>query len=287
MNQSDVAAPDGWTFSRPTIIVACDLLTNFNHSDFDGLMIQFGVEDRVTSRGGYSLKKKANDLTRVVLGNPFLQVDSVEGAMSLQEAIVRAATGIAPGARDGTQWAAFCSGLERDGFTLIEDEDVRTVHLRRMHPEIADIPAADDEVHLLLKQHQFSTPLGHLEQAMDAHSRGDWASANSQLRSFLEGLFDEIAGRLAPEQFSGATSGHGRRAILANLQEPFIYKDLNEWSDGQKPAFFPGLFNRLHPEGSHPGLSDHEDATFRLHIVLIAARLILRRFAKRIGEDAT
>ena len=41
---------------------------------------------------------------------------------------------------------------------------------------------------------------------------------------------------------------------------------------------FNGLFNRLHPEGNHPGLSDEDDSTFRLHIVIIVARLLLRRY---------
>jgi hypothetical protein len=39
-----------------------------------------------------------------------------------------------------------------------------------------------------------------------------------------------------------------------------------------------GLANRLHPKGSHPGLSDNEDSTFRLHVVLLTARLLLTRF---------
>lgn len=43
--------------------------------------------------------------------------------------------------------------------------------------------------------------------------------------------------------------------------------------------FSDGLIARLNPQGSHPGLSDQEDCTFRLHIVIITARLVLRRLA--------
>jgi hypothetical protein len=37
------------------------------------------------------------------------------------------------------------------------------------------------------------------------------------------------------------------------------------------------FFRRLHPAGSHPGLSDEDDSTFRLHLVLLVARNLLRR----------
>ena len=33
----------------------------------------------------------------------------------------------------------------------------------------------------------------------------------------------------------------------------------------------------LHTDGSHPGLSDEEHSTFRLHIVLVTAPTFLRR----------
>jgi len=37
------------------------------------------------------------------------------------------------------------------------------------------------------------------------------------------------------------------------------------------------VFKRLHPQGAHPGLSDEEDSTFRLHMVLLLCWLFLRR----------
>lgn len=33
-----------------------------------------------------------------------------------------------------------------------------------------------------LKYFQFQTPLGHLGQAIEAHTRGDWAAANGRFR---------------------------------------------------------------------------------------------------------
>lgn len=73
-------------------------------------------------------------------------------------------------------------------------------------------------------------------------------------------------------------SGNQRRARLAALG--FLSRDLNEWSDNGL-GYLNGLIKRLHPHGSHPGLSDADDCTFRLHSVLLAARLFLVRFDKR------
>jgi hypothetical protein len=266
-------------FSRPTVIAAANLLTDFTQKEFDNLMIQFGLEDRIDAGPGMPKQYKANALAKIALGEPDQMVETSTGEMSLVEAMIRQAMTVPPRAQRGEPWASFCNGLKRDGFVLVENDEERTTELRRMLPETAELAAADDEVHTLLRQHGFATPLGHLQQAIDAHGRGHWAAANSQLRTFLEGLLDEIAERLAPERAARTASGHGRRALLASLDPPFLSRGLNEWRDDQKPGLINGLFNRLHPEGSHPGLSDEEDSTFRLHMVLIVARLLLRRFS--------
>jgi len=166
---------------------------------------------------------------------------------------------------------ALLRSIERDGFTIDEDGV-----LRRTLPEVLDLPTADDEVHLLLNRYKLNTSLGHLDQAITAHTQGNWASANSQLRTFYESLFDEIAPLADPANGRTAKTGETRRQLLANLSPPFISRDLNEWSDDGK-SFVNGTFKRLHPQGSHPGLSDEEDCTFRLHLVLLVGRLFLRR----------
>ena len=136
------------------------------------------------------------------------------------------------------------------------------------------IAAAEDEVTRLLKVGPFPTSRGHLDQALDAHGRGDWAAANSQIRSFYESLFDEIAIAIDPTM-AGPGKGEARRARLAT--EGFLQTELNEWSNDGK-NFVNGLMKRLHPHGSHPGLSDEADSTFRLHIVLLTARWFLARY---------
>ncbi len=36
------------------------------------------------------------------------------------------------------------------------------------------------------------------------------------------------------------------------------------------------------PQGAHPGLSDEEDSTFRLHLVLLTGRTLLKRLEARL-----
>lgn len=41
-----------------------------------------------------------------------------------------------------------------------------------------------------------------------------------------------------------------------------------------------GLFEMLHSQGAHPGLSDQDHSTFRLHVVLVTAGMYLRWLTK-------
>jgi hypothetical protein len=149
-----------------------------------------------------------------------------------------------------------------------------------MLPDIADIPTADDEVHALLEELSLSIAKNHLDNAIDAHGRGKWEPANGELRKVLESIFDEAAARLEPTRTATTERGHARRQLLADLTPPFLIKEFGEWDDSGK-NFVNGVFKRLHP-GAHPGISEDEDCTFRLHLVLIVARLFLRRLRSRL-----
>jgi len=162
---------------------------------------------------------------------------------------------------------AFRRALEVDGFVV----SGKTLH--RALPVDVELPAAQSEVDRLLAKHGFATAIGHLKEALDAHGRGGWAAANSQIRTFLDALLDDMAIKLDPTA-ANLGSGQPRRTRLA--AQGFLNRELNEWDDNGL-GFINGLTKRLHPKGSHPGLSDEEDSTFRLHVVLLTARLLLTR----------
>lgn len=262
-------------FSRRTILAATDLIANWGHTNIDRFLLEYALEGTVQ---GNSMANRANALGRHLIANPDALSDD---GLNLTDTIIgELINGALQASVDGyprkfsfdvfrERYPALHRGLERDGFT-VEDGQLR----RALPPEL-DLPAADDEVHNRLDRYGFMIAMGHLDQGIAAHVRGDWAAANAQFRPFIESLLDSIAERLA----AGGPlpdPGHQRRQWLANRNPPFFRAELNEW-DGQGTGFVNGFYRRLHPGGAHPGLSDEDDSTFRLHLVLLVARNLLRR----------
>lgn len=254
-------------YSRAVVFEACTFLGAAvqSHGTFEDLVLRWEL-DHLETRDG-AIHQRFRRLFRHLRDYPDA---SYEGRL-LTDLIVEEAAKYAGPFHDPLNRAdAFSRALYRAGF-LIEDGQVR-----RTLPEALDLPAAEDEVHRLLNRYNFATPLGHLEQAITAHGMGNWAAANGQARSFLESLLDEVAYVLVPNVQRGPNQGEARREALANIQPPFLSLDLNEWGN-QGKNLVSGVFRRLHPQGAHPGLSDDEDSTFRLHLVLLLGRLFLRR----------
>jgi hypothetical protein len=273
----------GVRFSRRTVIAAVDLIATSltTHAALTHYFLTLG-SDLASRCDAGGLRDRFNHLIK------FYDEDharDIDGGALLQDVLIEKAVSLLPPI-DAPPFAteppilpppveSFLRALERDGFV------VRDGNLLRALPEAIQLPAALDEVSRLLKERNLVVPQGHLDQALDAHSRGDWAAANSQIRIFLESLFDEIAAQLDPIAVAGIASGQPRRQHLANMVPPFLDRALNEWRDNGG-GFLNGLVTRLHPQGSHPGLSDEDDSTFRLHMVLLTARLMLVRFDRRM-----
>jgi hypothetical protein len=265
------------SFSRQTLFDACHVLPQcLTQTQMDTLMLRLELDHLVARRNNEGKESRANELLQHLLANPTAQVNGRSLARLVVEEAVRIVSSLPGPAEEGVSGKLLRS-LQRDGFTV---DDGR---LRPALPQDLDLPAADDEVHLLLGRHGLSTTLGHLDQAITAHAKGDWAAANGQLRTSYESLFDEIACVVDPAARRRLKPGEPRRQYLANLDAPLIRRDLNEWSDDGK-NLVNGILKRLHPQGPHPGLSDGDDSTFRLHLVLLTARLFLRRLDAAVGD---
>jgi hypothetical protein len=261
-------------FTRPTIIAAIEFLgAASTQARFDQIIVRMGLDNEIELASSKSVTAKSALLARAVTLRATQLIDTVDGQMTLAEAVVRMAVELTRSEYGKPEQAPFLRGLALDGYVVSWDEYSREARLRAALPEEIDLPEADDEVRELLECFGFNVPLGHLDQAIAAHARGDWAAANSQIRSFLEGLLDDIALKKEPQRAAQLTS-ENRRALLA--ERGFLSKDRNEWAlDGK--SYLNGLFKMLHTDGSHPGLSDDDHSTFRLHLGLITARILLRR----------
>lgn len=261
-------------FTRPTLLAAVEMLEHHTQASFDQMTLRLGLEDEIDAGSGLSVAKKCGLVGRIVVQRMEQILQTIEGSMTLGEAVVREALPLLKLSFESPVQTAFLRGLARDGYVVDSKERHTNLSLRAALPDEVDLPASDDEVRKLLKLYQFVVPKGHLDQAIEAHTRGDWAACNSQLRTFIESLFDELALKISPAKAATMPSSENRRAMLA--EAGFLATGRNEWTpDGKN--FVNGLFKMLHTDGSHPGLSDEDHATFRLHIVLVTARTFLRR----------
>ncbi|KZK84937.1 hypothetical protein PsAD13_01471 [Pseudovibrio sp. Ad13] len=263
-------------FTRPTVIAAIELLEKHTQAKFNQMILRLRLEDDIPSETSLSVAKKCDLLGRLVVKQPDACIDTLEGPMTLNEAVVREAIRLVPEFSENTLHISFLRGLARDGYVLHRECYNSEPNLRAALPEQIKLPQTADEVHSLLKDFGFLTSLGHLNQAIDAHTRGDWAAANSQLRTFIESLFDHIAHNIRPKEAGEMSSSENRRALLAKVG--FLASDRNEWHANGK-SYIHGLFKMLHTDGSHPGLSDEDHCTFRLHVVIVTARTFLRRLS--------
>lgn len=112
----------------------------------------------------------------------------------------------------------------------------------------------------------FTTAAGHYDQALNAFHARNWAASNSQLRTTFESVLLELA-----TQRTGTTANGGGRAIDAldtNGDLPF---GPNE--------YVRGLWKLSHVGGSHPGLSDEEDAHHRMYAISAIVGWLVRTYA--------
>ena len=77
------------------------------------------------------------------------------------------------------KYPTLTNSLKRDGFTLKNKE------ITPLLPDELVNANVENELFRLLDKYQFTTTKGHLEQAIENHSNGNWAGANSQFRTFF------------------------------------------------------------------------------------------------------
>ena len=261
-------------FGRLTLVYATEFLEYHSQAAFNQMVLRLELEQEISANTGVSVQKKCAALATIVTSRPDTPLDTLEGCISLGEAVVREAVSIVQQESRSKPQATFIQALAKDGYSLTWNADGEPVLTPALPVELG--AETDDEVHQLLAAHGFETSRGHLDQALNAHARGDWAAANAQLRTFMEGLLDDIAGTLRPTEAATLTS-ENRRALLGRID--FLSTERKEWT-GDGKNYVNGLFKMLHtggPAGSHTGLSNVEHSTFRLHLVLVTARTVLRR----------
>jgi hypothetical protein len=247
-------------FSRKTIIELIKGLNFRTHDEIERFGLEFNIENTIT---GTYVKEKETSLVKYLVSNPdAIGPNGSNLAIEIAEYAVKAHRGVDSFLES---YPDFAHSLDRDGYELTSNG------LRKKLPIEFPVVEQENQLISLLEKFEFTTAKGHYEQAVAAHSRGEWASANAQLRTFVEEFFDKTQAIVCPGHYS---SSNERKIALAKAG--FFIQEYNEYLFNGT-GFVEGFWKRLHPEGSHPGLSEQADSTFRLHLVILVIHHFLTR----------
>src|SRR5699024_2386249 len=193
-------------FNRMTLVAAGEVIAHIkSHSEMQLLETQWGIEERTEFHNKHA---RISSWVKLAL-DPNIIVITENGYVTLARAIVETAVST-KGQSIAPSWNKLIAGLRFDGFEVVTETTVvktqdpfaispsvnKTQKLVRMLP--SDVPQldfreAENEVAALLNQFEFHTAIGHLQQAISAFQRGEWSSANGELRNFYESYLNEIA----------------------------------------------------------------------------------------------
>ncbi len=137
-----------------------------------------------------------------------------------------------------SEWSALRDALAADGWEF----DARSSRLTPIVPEVA-MSEELNGLEVELEQRGWSTAGLHYRRAANGYGSGDWESANSQLRSFLEDFLSNVAER---------ATGKRPKNPIASIQT--LPDDL---VDNGERELLKGLWALCNERGSHPGEPIH------------------------------
>lgn len=247
-------------FSRKTIIEIVNALNLDTYDKVERFALEFGLDGIVSGR---YVKEKQTSIVKYLIANPKAAGPNGSAlAIEIVEYIIDNYHGYETSQENYPQLA---NSLDKDGFELTNEG------IRKKLPKNLPLVEQEDQLMALLSKHDFEVAKGHYDQAVASHARSEWASANAQLRTFVEEFINKAYDIVCSE---GDQSNHQKRIALAKAG--FFVSEYNEYLFNGT-GFIEGFWKRLHPEGSHPGLSEQSDSTFRLHLVILVIHYLMMR----------
>jgi len=220
-------------FSKKTILEIVKALNFQTHDEVVRFSLEFDLEDVIS---GTYLKEKGTSIAKHLISSPeALGPNGSALPIEIIEYVIKHHYGLESLTES---YPDLAHSLDRDGFELTD------TGLRRKLPAELPVVEQGDQLISLLEKFEFGTARGHYEQAIAAHARGEWASANAQLRSFVEDVFNKTQAIVCPErQYS---SSNERKIALAHAG--FFISEYNEFLFNGT-GFVEGFWKRLHPGG--------------------------------------
>jgi hypothetical protein len=156
-------------------------------------------------------------------------------------------------------WDELRATIEADGW----EYDASNRRLTAVIPgvSVAEVSTSLEEQ---LRRQGWSTAADHYRQALDNFGKLNWASCNSQLRCLVEEILPTAAlavSGVRPKDVQGSLDALKKAAVLVEGEYGMV----------------KGLWSMCQPRGSHPGLSDREEAVFRLLAVTAHCRFLMSR----------
>lgn len=172
---------------------------------------------------------------------------------------------------------SLCHYLKRDGYII------RAREIRKLLPQEMEEAKIESELMRLLNIFSFNLSKQHLILGQRSLNDKNWSGSNAQMRNFIESLLISICQKLLPTNECKSPSQAIK--LLGNTITPaFLQAELNEIAHGDfKHPFVESLWKRLHPHGSHPGLSNENDAMFRFQITVAFGYYLLNRLDERVN----
>lgn len=276
-------------FSKQLILKAVDFLPA-THNDLKNEVIRLDLDSRNIKFNG-SIGNKKQALQEYLLSNP----DAVDNygdsiLLKMMNSVVKIMITDVEYGRDefDDEKAEFLSDKDFYRYLLLEGYDI-DFDKACIVEDIANythVAEKNDNIVNLLKEYNFTISLGHYNQAKSSFLGGNYASLNSQLRTFVEAIFQDMAGyiKLSEPMNTSLKSvnqidAQSAMVIFTKCNKPILDINLNEWDgDGTTISYFPAFWKRLHPQGSHPGLPELYEAIYRFQLVVLNIELLIKRF---------
>ena len=243
-------------FSRRTLAALARVLSELNsHSDIDTLAYELSLE---------AVAIGPNKLSRCValvknLEKTCTELGSDKPIVELIQSVLASTTEWQ--FQDLTSVSGLTSGLQVDGFEYSKGI------LFPGTPQPAVLAPQISMLEQQLQAMRLNVASAQYKQAADTLVDGHFEAPNGQLRSFLQNLFIELCEIVTKKRFEDPT---------AALQHPKNCKCLEpkEWN------MCRGFWDSCQSNGPHHGLTDSEEALFRLHMGTALARYLIHKFAK-------
>lgn len=246
-------------FSRRTLAALARFMgTTQTHSDLNSLFYEYELE--TTDSTGNKQDRSLNFVRGL---EQKFQADEGDPIIRKVTEMILNKTSTFSSIIDNHEYQALISTMRLDGFEFAEG---------RLRPTTPAPAALGPEISVLendLNQQGMTTASAHYTQAVENFTLGNWEACNGQIRSFVEDFFIGI---------NKSLTGTTRTNAIASLQDLQSNNYLDQDEFHQFKSFWSGIQDR----GPHRGLSDEQEALFRLHVSTSIARyLIFKRSLQR------